>query len=258
MKKINQLIASIILIFSVFCFNTLNSSAEIIPEDGDILQNKLDKIWKTFETKVNPPSNQKYPHRVIGLANEEINDFIKSEWNYKAVTYELYYENSSVLARQIYQLAIFTKDIDKTITIEKLEKGLQGYHYGLDQVTDWLNNSKLELYSREELEFLLYLLIDNVVKYEDGHFSSTGKARHILGVAPGSKRSMKSVVAHERLHVIWDEEPAVKKEYLDKWSQLTPEEKDEVAKTLKSYSKEKESQLIEEWAVREMEKKLSN
>jgi hypothetical protein len=58
--------------------------------------------------------------------------------------------------------------------------------------------------------------------------------------------------------VIWDEDIALKNEYLAKWSQLSSQDKENAVNSLKGYSMEKESQLIEEWAVREMEKNLSN
>jgi hypothetical protein len=97
------------------------------------------------------------------------------------------------------------------------------------------------------------MLLDGVIDSIDGKIVSTSKVRHILGVASRKKRSMKSVAAHERLHVIWDEDEALRKDYFDQWNKLNDIEKNKIISNLKGYFLEKEDQLIEEWAVRDME-----
>ncbi|MDR1111610.1 MAG: hypothetical protein LBP92_13195 [Deltaproteobacteria bacterium] len=237
--------AFILMVICVFCVNALN--AEIII---DLSDDQTDNI--------NINVTELYYRRIIGTPNNEIEILYNDLWKYKHITYELYYDNKISLANDIYSLAIFSNDITEEVSLERFEKGVQGFHYDLSQVCDWINNNNDILNSPKKRQLFFYLLIDGIITYMDNMAVSTGKVKHVLGVAPGNKRSMESAVQHERLHVAWDEDGEFRKGYTEKWNGLTDGEKDEIVKSLRGYSREKESQLIEEWAVRSMELNIGN
>jgi hypothetical protein len=199
-----------------------------------------------------------YYRRIVGTPNNEILNLYNDNWDYKVITYELYYDDRKNLADDIYSLAIFTKDITADVSLDRFEKGVQGFHYDINQVCDWINSRKDILVTPLERQFFFYLLIDDIVKYVDNVATPTGKVKHVLGIAPGSRRSMESAVQHERIHVIWDEDIVLRSEYSNKWKNLTANEKSEVVNNLKGYSSENENQLIEEWAVRLIEHNEDN
>lgn len=177
-----------------------------------------------------------------------------SAWKFRSNTYEVFFDDKQKLGRTVYDLAIFTGDIPENTSLERVEKGVEGFHYNIDQICAWLNNvfyAKQKTPSQDTFTFITYLLQDNVVKLVNGVFVP-GKFKHVLAVAEGRKRSLEQNLRHERLHVYWDEEPAFKKIAQEKWNALSQKEKDKFNKELKNYAKNEELRL-EEWAVREAE-----
>jgi hypothetical protein len=249
----------VIIVFVVcFCYS-ISSKAEIISNGNDDLNHLLSDIWDSYSNSaVNKNANKNYIFRIYGILNNDMEELIKSSWQYKDITYELYYDSMTKLAHQIYDIAIFSNDLSKDVSMERFEKGVQGFHYSIDQICSFLNSQQIDSYSYNELQFILYLINDEVVNFSGGVFVPSGKVKHILGVAPGKKRTMKVVSYHERLHVIWDEDAKLKNEYQEKWKNLTAEEKDSVIKSLKGYSLDKEDQLVEEWFVRQLENNYFN
>jgi hypothetical protein len=200
-----------------------------------------------------PSGNVNYYRRIIGEPTKEIYDLFHDKWEYKSITYELFYDNRVSLAAEIYDLAIFTKDITSDMPLERFEKGVQGFHYSVTQVCDWINNNKQIFLNPPQRQLFFYLLVDGIIQYANNKAVPTGNVKHILGVSPGNRRSMESAARHERFHVIWDENSNIRTEYTQKWQNMTPEEHDEIAESLRGYSLENESQLLEEWAVRSLE-----
>jgi hypothetical protein len=248
-KLIRHTFATLILSIIVSLCISVNVYAEIVYDNNS----HIIELWNKYYNQQDKAPISTKNYRVIGNANEEINNLIKDNWDYKSVTYELFFDNQVDLANTIYNLAIFAKDITDKITIERFQKGVQGFHYHINQICDWLNNSP-ELASNNDTILFQYLLEDNAIKVEDEVIVPTGTINHVLGIAYNPKRKMDSIAKHEQIHILWDEDPAIKDKYTDLWSKLTASEKEEVIGKLKGYSTENESQLIEEWAVREIEK----
>jgi hypothetical protein len=99
-----------------------------------------------------------------------------------------------------------------------------------------------------------WLLDDGIVRIVDGKAAPGGAVRHILGAAPGTKRSFETTLRHERLHVLWDEEATFSGEYRQRWDAMSAGEKQEIRKSLSVYSQSNEAQLTEEWAIHQAEK----
>ena len=236
------------LILLLVC--SISIRADIIDEKEDIIEN----LWNKYLHQAQTNNKQKTAkiYRVIGEENDEINKLIAYEWQYENITYQLFYDNQASLGDDIYYLAIFTKDITNEMTIERFRKGVQGYHYGIDQVCEWANSYKIN--ENIENQLIKRLIEDNILISKEETYESTGKVKHILGVAYTGKRPMKSILQHEIIHILWDEDPSIQIKYTEIWNKMSDEEKNQVVNNLKGYSREKESQLIEEWAVKEIEK----
>lgn len=196
------------------------------------------------------------PGRHLGSA-PELAAFAKdSIWQYRPVTYELYFDSGEPLARAIFGLARLSGDIRYNMPLVRFEKGAQGFHYSIDQVIHWANgllaDSKLAQ-TKEELELLELLLKDGVIVRQGNKAAPGGKIKHVLGAAPGKKRDFWLNLRHERLHILWDEDPNFAESFRQAWAKLTPQEKEAVYDKLKGYSRENEPQLIEEWAIYQAE-----
>ncbi|MDR1084622.1 MAG: hypothetical protein LBP22_07100 [Deltaproteobacteria bacterium] len=249
--------ASFFLVLIACSLYTFTGRAGIAVDANGSLQDKFSVLWDKYADRLDQ-DDPKYPHRIFYDSNDEIDALVNSAWKYKNRTYELYYNDTVKLARHIYNIAIFTNDITKEVSLERFEKGIQGFHYSIDQICSWINSKSIDIFTYDELQLVLYLIADGIIVLKDGKFISAGKVNHILGVAPGKKRSMKTVSSHERLHVIWDEDADLKNEYTQKWRALSQADKDKVVSSLKGYSLSKEEQLIEEWFVRELENSYFN
>lgn len=190
---------------------------------------------------------------VSGAWNEKPERLFCTPWPYRHVTYEIFYPDSQALGRAIYGMALFTKDLDPSVTLERFEKGAGGFRYSMEQITAWANavlDNRQPMYTQEEQIFMDKLVQDRLMLKVNGRYVSLGVVRHVLGAAPKVKRSLALNLTHERTHVIWEEDPQFRNTWIKKWQALTPEEKQAVYKDLKGYNQEKESEIIKEWAVR--------
>jgi hypothetical protein len=249
MNKItNNIKILIVILFAIIIIlgSKKNSYAEIVI----YTDNSIEDLWHKYINKEAYETNN-LDFIVIGDINNEINDLINYDWKYKNLTYQLYYDNQLELANDIYYLAIFVNDITQDVSLARFQKGVQGFHYGINQICDWLNS----LESRNN-NLYSYLLKGNVIKDENGKIVPTGKFNHILGVAYNKKREMMSIVKHEIIHILWDENKAIRDYYILKWNKSSEQDKENIINSLKGYSKENTDQIIEEWAVREIEKNL--
>lgn len=75
----------------------------------------------------------------------------------------------------------------------------------------------------------------------------SGPVRHVLGAAPGHKRTFGDNLRHERLHIRWDEDPGFREKSEKQWAALSDDQKAQARRQLPQYPAE--AQLIEEWAV---------
>lgn len=176
-------------------------------------------------------------------------------WKYRKTTYELHFDSRQTLGRTVYDLALHSGDIPPTVSRERVEAGVEGFHYGITQICAWLNDvfaGKRETPVRETLLFMGYLLQDQVVVLKEGRFIPGEKIGHVLAAAEGKKRSLEENLNHERLHVLWDEDPAFVKQVRKAWDALPEAERERERNRFKQYADNEELRL-EEWAVREVQ-----
>ena len=220
----------------------------------------LERVWGRYvpKTELTPQQNSTaLPGRVVG-DSPALRDFAaKSHWAGREVSYELYFASAPELARGIYGLALDSGDVAPDMPLDRFERGAQGFHYSIDQVCHWANlalRGQMAWHAPEERKLLDRLLLDGAVNLENGTVVPGQRIRHILGAAEGTKRGFAANLAHERLHILWDEDSSFKIDAFARWQDLSRAEKEEAYASLPGYSKEKEDQIIEEWAVRRTEK----
>ncbi|MEO5357995.1 MAG: hypothetical protein H7844_11950 [Nitrospirae bacterium YQR-1] len=182
-----------------------------------------------------------------------------NSWQYRKTTYEILFYKKEDLADMIYNIAVFHKDLDKSVSIERFRNGAQGFHYSTMQIVVWLNSSckKHTVFGDKEIYFVKRLIKDGVLKIKTpGNFEQGNSINHILGAAEGKKRNMTLNLTHEIIHVIWDQNQEFKNRYLKKWNNFSEEEKTKIIESFKGYDKSNVDQIIEEWAVKQNEHKV--
>ena len=217
---------------------------------------QLEEIWNRYAQRVAPQPESTLPGRLLGVASETRKAAFAASWRYRAVAYELHYEEPAALARSVYSLALHAGDIDTTLPVERFIGGVLGFHYSVRQVCDWLNAVITQSFPGPELdeETLAGLLLqDGVIRLQDGRFRPNGRITHILAAAPGKKRDFAANLRHERLHVFWDENAAFREREQATWSALTGAQQAEAKKALSRYASGNEAQFIEEWAIHRAE-----
>lgn len=248
----------IIAILAITFFSSVLTAQAGILSDGKIQGYVRPTTENQTQIKPNSKKESIFPGKKIqkSLGTNE-SDF-NYDWKYRKQSYEMHFENSTKLASAIYSLALYSKDITKEIPYEKFVKNVQGFHYSVSQICDWLNHNSGQL-SSDECWLIGCLIYDGVVSIKNGVFTPNSKIKHVLGAAPGKKRTFALNLRHERLHVFYDQDKNFKTKYVNKWKSLTEEQKDNEKKKLKNYNSSNEAQLIEEWAIYIAEKnKFSN
>jgi hypothetical protein len=213
----------------------------------------IQRLWERYAGKASFFAvREDVPGRCVG-EDVALAVFMRnSAWKYRTRTYELYFSSSPALARSVYGLAIQSGDVDKAMRLDRFEKGVQGFHYSIAQVCAWIDTvlaNDCAVHTDEERRLMRWLLDDGVVRIVDGKAVPGGTVDHVLGAAPGRKRSFEINLRHERLHVLWDEDVIFTGEYGQKWEAMSASEKREVRKSLPAYSQGNEAQLMEEWAI---------
>jgi hypothetical protein len=260
------------LIFLVVLFLSMNvvqpARAEILQELWDkysALENGQDRQSREMKTRdaqssgaqaENQEKSPATPGRIIGSATPERETAFNYPWRFRSVTYELHFSDPEALARLAYGIALFTRDVDKSLPREKFISGVLGFHYGTRQICDWINAVTAGTFpgpELNELRLLGMLLQDDVITVRDSRFVPAGGITHVLAAAPGKKRSYAENLRHERLHTFWDEDPAFRQEAEAQWNALTREQQEEAMKKLGRYAEDNIGQLIEEWAVHQSE-----
>jgi hypothetical protein len=197
------------------------------------------------------------PGRIFWARTEASCRSFAAPWRYREHTYELYYDDSRSLARVAYALALHARDIDLSLPVEKFLGGLLGFHYSVEQICAWLNDvmaGQSPDPALDEAVLAGMLLSDRVIAFHKGRFVPTGRVRHVLAAAAGRKRSFAATLLHERLHVFWDEDPAFRERMIGEWQALPEERKAAEKKALGRYASDNESQLLEEWAIKQAER----
>ena len=190
------------------------------------------------------------PGRILGQAGPEFEKSFAENWGYRAQTYEIYHPDSTRLARLVYALARHSGDIDGSLAPDRFVAGVKGFHYHIDQVCAWLNDltaGKSPDPALDELVLAGLLLEDKILAVKGGRLVPAGPVRHVLGAAPGNKRTFDDNLRHERLHIRWDEDPDFREKNKQQWAALSDDQKAQARRQLPQYPAE--AQLIEEWAV---------
>ncbi len=222
------------------------SSAELSPALWD--------SYLTLALNARPANFSLCPGRLLRGAQTGAAAFSHA-WKYRKTTYELHFDSRQALGRTVYDLALHSGDIPPSVSRERVEAGVEGFHYDITQICVWLNDvfaGKRETPVRETLLFMGYLLQDQVVVLKEGRFIPGGKIRHILAAAEGKKRSLEENLNHERLHVFWDEDPTFVKQARKAWEALPESGREQERNRFKQYADNEELRL-EEWAVREVQ-----
>jgi hypothetical protein len=230
------------------------SSPLPLPDDRSLFERELNILYQPCDESIAVQKGN--PGRSVGENAAPATFMRESAWKYRARTYELYFASSPVLARSVYGLSIQSGDVDKTMPLNRFEKGVRGFHYSVAQVCAWIDAVLADIravHTDEERLLMRWLLNDGIVKIVDGKAMPGGTVNHILGAASGKKRSFETNLRHERLHVLWDEDAAFSSEYRQKWNAMSAGEKQEVRKNLSTYSQSNEAQLMEEWAIYQVE-----
>lgn len=199
-----------------------------------------------------PASFPHYPGRLLRNVQAGAAAFAHA-WKFRKQTYELHFDSRQTLGRTVYDLALHSGDIPPSVSRERVEAGVEGFHYGIQQVCSWLNavfEGQRETPVRETLLFMGYLLRDQVVVLRDGIFEPGKEIKHVLAAAEGRKRSLEENLNHERLHVFWDEDPAFQKQARKAWNALSSSARKAEQDKLKQYA-DNDALRLEEWAVRE-------
>ena len=228
----------------LICFLPMSAYAGLSPS-----------LWDTYyQMAVNRPvAVLDCPGRVL-CDRQNMSEFIR-RWKCRGSSYELHYKDRAELARTVYDLAVHAGDIDASVSRERVEAGVEGFHYSSQQVCAWieevLHGASV---SREAMVFIGYLLYDGVIVFDGGRCKPGAGIRHVLAAAPGKKRSFKENIDLERLHVLWDEDPSFRAKAQAAWAILPEPDKVDVQHRLRAYANDLQLRL-EEWAVREVEQK---
>lgn len=222
----------------------------------------LEDMWAKYAPRDEAVVEQaSFPGRVLGKPDQNRETVFRYNWRYRAVTYELHYDEPTALARTVYGLALHSGDIDDTLAPERFIGGVLGYHYSTDQVCAWLNDildRKSSGPAFDENILVGMLLQDGVIGIKDGRYRTAGKVTHILAAAPGKKRQFDANLRHERLHIFWDEDKAFRDKEQEDWKNLSESARAEALKKLARYASGNQKQLIEEWAIARAESSNMN
>ena len=205
----------------------------------------------------NSAHSTEYPGWIVGKWKIKPDGLFFENWRYRNTTYEILFFTKAKLAQMIYDLALFSKDLDKSVSLARFKRGAQGFHYSTELVVTWANDlakRQQNIASAGATTFLEKLHNDKVLFKSEGSCRATGKVQHIIGAAPGKKRSLALNLNHERWHVMWDENPQFRELYLGKWQTLSDSQKRTLLQGFIGYNQEREMQIVEEWAVKENER----
>lgn len=218
------------------------------PLNCGTLEDAFDKYARMLPEKANIA-----PGRMIGKPQGSGEADFNYPWKYRQQTYEMHFQDPGELARSIHAFAVCAKDVTPELPKEKFFRGVQGFHYSSSQITTCLNSIGMAALSDQERRFVNQLLGDGVLRKGSRGFEAAMQISHILGAAPGKKRTFAQNLRHERLHVFWDEDDAFRAREKQRWSGLSVAEQMVARNRLKNYDQANEEQLMEEWAIHRAE-----
>lgn len=222
----------------------------------------LEELWDKYSgiagesPEAQSSASASTPGVILGKAQGAGEAAFDYPWKFRSSAYEMHFEKPDELARSVYSLALFAHDVSPDIPPDKFYGGVLGFHYSTAQISAWLNNTLANGKSLSPAESRLAgrLLLEGILAIGPYGFEPIGGIKHVLGAAPGKKRSFATNLRHERLHVFWDENKEFQQEQIARWQALSDAEKANIRKELKNYAQDNEPQLIEEWAIKNAEK----
>ena len=176
----------------------------------------------------------------------------------RPLTYEILFPQQRMLGLAVFSLALHAGDVPKDTNPQRFYKGVQGFHYSVEQVCAWRATlpHALAPLPPEAVEGALWLARmleqDQVIHKVADSWQGRGNVLHVLGAARGEKRTLARNLRHERLHTLWDEDEDMRKEARAAWETLSPPEQQKAVHALKGYAADA-ALLLEEWAVRRLE-----
>ena len=204
------------------------------------------------------PGTKDLPGRLHANADEDVRSYFDEAWPYRAVTYEIYYPDQRFLARSVYSLAIHAGDVPENVDVGRFNAGVQGFHYKVADVCAWMNAleaGQAKPHGPAGRKLAGWLVRDKVVRKGTAGWEPAGNITHILATSSGRTRSLERNLAHERVHVLWDEDPAMRARYTAAFEALSPEAKEAAHKTLAQYRQD-HALLVKEWAIRQAEDEM--
>lgn len=219
----------------------------------------LEELWNKYSEKSRPAKAVpavSTPGKILGKAQGTGEAAFRYPWKYRFKTYELHFEDPAELAQFIYSLAVFAHDVSPDLPKEKFYGGVLGFHYSARQIADWLNAavSGHQALTPKENAFAGFMLEEGIIGLGPKGFEPRSAITHVLGAAPGKKRTFAQNLRHERLHVFWDEDKALRTREEKAWGALPPAQQATEREALKNYAQDNEAQILEEWAVKRAEK----
>lgn len=213
----------------------------------------LEELWDKYSALSQPRSLdvQAAPGRIIGDAPGSGVSAFDYGWRYRPQTYEMHFANPEELARSVYSLAAFARDISPDMPRERFYRGVLGFHYTAAQIADWLNYmlANHKPLTLEENKFAGEMLKEGIIGIGEKGFQPGNVITHALGAAPGKKRSFERNLLHERLHVFWDENAKMREDAENAWRRLDDTSLAAIREKLRNYAQNNEKQLMEEWAI---------
>lgn len=215
----------------------------------------LEDLWSRYAPEGAQKADLPAPGVIYGEPQGKGTASFSYQWKFRPQTYEMHFQHPQDLSRRVYALALTAGDISPFLPREKFYKGVTGFHYSAAQLADWLNQTQANhlTLTKEENELAGELIKEGIIVFGKDGYVPGDNIKHVLGAAPGARRTFNQNLLHERLHVFWDENSSMRENAKNAWAKLTEAEKSAILQRLRNYNPKNEAQLIEEWAILDAE-----
>lgn len=166
----------------------------------------------------------------------------------------VFFQDQELLGSYIYELAIDANDINKSVDLSNFKRGVNGCHYSAIQVASWANSN---IINGAITHPLIMFLIDSGFLQRESHWIwPTKNFKHLVLVTDTRRRGVQENIIHEFFHVRYDLDFNFRKQIMTAWQILENDEKNKFLHERKSYNVSLMDQMIEEWGIRAVEKKV--
>lgn len=231
---------------AVFCFAALYFSTLVSSANGMAQSAPAVETRSEFPTK----------WRFIGTSpRTHIDECIQYPDNTPTLKI-LFAPGDNQIGDYFYDVAQHVGDLKQNVDLERFREGVQGAHYSASQVLDWVKS--LDHEKRGEHPLVQELLDAGFLRITDSKgVETSGTFAHVIGLRCHKEQSPLPTLIHELLHVRYEHDSKFRSEMQERWDALPMSSKmDFKNKIRSSYVIDKECQVTEEWAVREMESQL--